>query len=39
MVHKTKISTINGTKKDSNECPYTKDIRFGNLGLDITKPP
>jgi hypothetical protein len=36
MVHKTKFST---TKKDSSECPYAKDIPFGNLGLDITKPP
>ncbi len=39
MVLKTKFSTTNGTKKDSSECPYTKDIPFGNLGLDITKPP
>jgi hypothetical protein len=39
MVHETKFSTINGTKKDFNECPYNKDIPFGNLGLNITKPP
>jgi hypothetical protein len=39
MLHKTKFSITNGTKKDSSKCPYTKDIPFGNLGLDITKPP